>query len=100
MATNIPLHNLTEVVNATIELVKNPRAGLARNAQARGRPRFPTGGFLYGKPASSPYKTGRGRFMVRARVSHGKCHKERQAIIVTEFPDQVNKSNSSSASPN
>ena len=49
MATNIPPHNLTEVVNATIELVKNPKAGLAEVLKHVQGPDFPTGGFLYGK---------------------------------------------------
>jgi DNA gyrase subunit A len=67
MATNIPPHNLTEVVNATIELVKNPKAGLLEILQHVQGPDFPTGGFLYGKSGIvNAYKTGRGRFMMRA----------------------------------
>jgi DNA gyrase subunit A len=93
MATNIPPHNLTEVVNAAIELVKNPTAGLAEVLKHVQGPDFPTGGFLYGKSGiPQAYKTGRGRFMMRAKVATENLTKERQAIIVTEIPYQVNKS--------
>jgi DNA gyrase subunit A len=93
MATNIPPHNLTEVVNAAIELVKNPKAGLAEVLKHVLGPDFPTGAFLYGKAGiAQAYKTGRGRFMMRARVAIETLTKERQAIIVTEIPYQVNKS--------
>jgi len=93
MATNIPPHNLTEVVNATIELVKNPSAGLLEVLKHVQGPDFPTGGFLYGKSGiAQAYKTGRGRFMMRAKVATENLTKEKQAIIVTEIPYQVNKS--------
>jgi DNA gyrase subunit A len=93
MATNIPPHNLTEIINATIELVNNPQAGLAEVLKHVQGPDFPTGGFLYGKSGiPQAYKTGRGRFMMRARVATENLTKEKQAIIVTEIPYQVNKS--------
>ena len=93
MATNIPPHNLTEVVNAAIELVKNPSAVLAEVLKHVQGPDFPTGGFLYGKSGiPQAYKTGRGRFMMRAKVATENLTKEKQAIIVTEIPYQVNKS--------
>jgi DNA gyrase subunit A len=93
MATNIPPHNLTEVVNAAIELVNNPNAGLAEVLKHVQGPDFPTGGFLYGKSGiPQAYKTGRGRFMMRAKVATENLTKEKQAIIVTEIPYQVNKS--------
>jgi DNA gyrase subunit A len=93
MATNIPPHNLTEVVNAAIELVQNPNAGLAEVLKHVQGPDFPTGGFLYGKSGiPEAYRTGRGRFMMRARVATENLTKEKQAIIVTEIPYQVNKS--------
>ncbi|MFZ0745922.1 MAG: DNA gyrase subunit A [Terracidiphilus sp.] len=93
MATNIPPHNLTEVVNAAIELVNNPSAGLAEVLKHVQGPDFPTGGFLYGKSGiAQAYKTGRGRFMMRAKVATENLTKEKQAIIVTEIPYQVNKS--------
>jgi len=93
MATNIPPHNLTEVVNAAIELVQNPNAGLAEVLKHVQGPDFPTGGFLYGKSGiPAAYKSGRGRFMMRAKVATENLTKEKQAIIVTEIPYQVNKS--------
>ena len=93
MATNIPPHNLTEIVNAAIELVNNPRAGLLEVLKHVQGPDFPTGGFLYGKGGiAQAYKTGRGRFMMRAKVATENLTKEKQAIIVTEIPYQVNKS--------
>jgi DNA gyrase subunit A len=93
MATNIPPHNLTEVLNATIELAKDPAAGLAEVLKHVQGPDFPTGGLLYGKSGiPQAYKTGRGRFMMRAKVATENLTKEKQAIIVTEIPYQVNKS--------
>jgi DNA gyrase subunit A len=93
MATNIPPHNLTEILNAAIEMVQNPRAGLAEVLKHVQGPDFPTGGFLYGKSGiPQAYKTGRGRFMMRAKVATEYLTKEKQAIIVTEIPYQVNKS--------
>jgi DNA gyrase subunit A len=93
MATNIPPHNLTEVLNATIALVKDPHAGLIEVLKHVQGPDFPTGAFLYGKSGiAQAYKTGRGRFMMRAKVATEALTKERQAIVVTEIPYQVNKS--------
>jgi DNA gyrase subunit A len=93
MATNIPPHNMTEVVNACISLVKNPNAGLAEVLKHVQGPDFPTGAFLYGRAGiAQAYKTGRGRFIMRARVATENLTKEKQAIIVTEIPYQVNKS--------
>ncbi len=93
MATNIPPHNLTEVLNATIELVQNPKAGLVEVLKHVQGPDFPTGAFLYGRAGiAQAYKTGRGRFLMRARTALENLTKEKQAIIVTEIPYQVNKS--------
>lgn len=92
MATNIPPHNLTEIVNATIELVNNPQAGLAEVMKHVQGPDFPTGGFIYGRGGiAQAYKTGRGRFQMRARVAMENLTQGRQAIIVTQIPYQVNK---------
>jgi DNA gyrase subunit A len=99
MATNIPPHNLAEVVNAAIELLQSPEAAHDREAalavvlkHVQG-PDFPTGGFLYGKSGiPQAYRTGRGRFLMRARTALESLTKEKQAIIVTEIPYQVNKS--------
>ena len=93
MATNIPPHNLTEVVNATIELVNNPHAGLLDVLRHVQGPDFPTGGFIFGKSGiAQAYTHGRGRFLMRAKVATEKITKEKTAIIVNEIPYQVNKS--------
>ncbi|HEV2132844.1 MAG TPA: DNA gyrase subunit A [Terracidiphilus sp.] len=94
MATNIPPHNLTEVVNAAIALVKNPSAGLAEVLKHVHGPDFPTGAILYGRGGIvETYRTGRGRFLMRARVATENLGKDKQALIVTELPYQVNKAN-------
>src|SRR5450432_1521403 len=70
MATNIPPHNLTEVINAAIEMVKDPKAGLAEVLKHVQGPDFPTGGFIYGRGGiAQAYSTGRGKFLIRAKVS-------------------------------
>ncbi len=92
MATNIPPHNLTEVVNAAIELVKNPKAGLAEVLKHVHGPDFPTGAILYGRSGiAEAYRTGRGRFLMRARVAIENVTKDLKALVVTELPYQVNK---------
>ena len=92
MATNIPPHNLTEVLNAAISQVKNPKGGLAEVLKHVHGPDFPTGGILYGRGGIvDAYRTGRGRFLMRARVAIENITKDRQALIVTELPYQVNK---------
>ncbi len=92
MATNIPPHNLTEVVNAAIELVKNPKAGLAEVLKHVHGPDFPTGAILYGRSGiAEAYRTGRGRFVMRARVAIESVTKDLKALVVTELPYQVNK---------
>jgi DNA gyrase subunit A len=92
MATNIPPHNLTEVINATIELVNNPHAGLAEVLKHVQGPDFPTGGYIYGRSGiAQAYQTGRGRFQMRAKAAIEQLKGGRQAIIVTEIPYQVNK---------
>ena len=93
MATNIPPHNLTEIINATIELVNNPKAGLIDVLKYVQGPDFPTGGFIFGKSGiANAYTTGRGRFLMRAKVATEQLTKEKLAIIVNEIPYQVNKS--------
>jgi DNA gyrase subunit A len=92
MATNIPPHNLTEIVNACVTMVNNPHATLAELMKDVQGPDFPTAGFIYGKAGIvDAYKTGRGRFIMRARAAIESLGKDRQAIIVTEIPYQVNK---------
>ena len=92
MATNIPPHNLTEVVNATIALVRNPKGGLAEVLKHVHGPDFPTAGILYGRTGIvDAYRTGRGRFLMRARVAVENATKDLKALVVTELPYQVNK---------
>src|ERR1700761_2037159 len=92
MATNIPPHNLTEVINAAIEMINNPHAGLAEVLKHVHGPDFPTGGFLYGRSGiENAYRTGRGRFLIRAKCATENMAQGRQAIIVSEIPFQVNK---------
>jgi DNA gyrase subunit A len=92
MATNIPPHNLTEIVDATITLVNNPAAPLPEILKIVKGPDFPTAGIIHGKAGIlEAYKTGRGRFMMRAKAAIETLNKDRQAIIITEIPYQVNK---------
>jgi DNA gyrase subunit A len=93
MATKIPPHNLTEIVDATITLVNNPNAQLAEILKFVQGPDFPTAGIIHGRSGIfEAYRTGRGRFMMRAKAAIENINKDRQAIIVTEIPYQVNKS--------
>ncbi len=93
MATNIPPHNLTEIVDACITLVNNPHATLEDMLQFVQGPDFPTGGFISGRAGiAEAYRHGRGRFMMRAKAAIEHVTKDKDAIIVTEIPYQVNKS--------
>ncbi len=92
MATNIPPHNLTEIVEATILLVNNPATQLPEILNIVKGPDFPTYGIIHGKAGIyEAYKTGRGRFMMRAKAGIETFNKDRQAIVVTEIPYQVSK---------
>jgi DNA gyrase subunit A len=92
MATKIPPHNLTEIVDAAITLVNNPAASLPEILKIVKGPDFPTAGIIHGKAGIlDAYKAGRGRFTMRARAAIETLTKDRQAIIVTEIPYQVNK---------
>jgi DNA gyrase subunit A len=92
MATNIPPHNLTEIVDATIMLVNNPQTTLPEVLKVVQGPDFPTYGIIHGKAGIlEAYKHGRGRFVMRAKAAIENLTKDRQAIIVTEIPYQVNK---------
>jgi DNA gyrase subunit A len=92
MATNIPPHNLTEIANALLALLEDPALPLAAIMQHVPGPDFPTGGIINGaQEIATAYRTGRGRLSVRARVVFEDVSKDRQAIIVTELPYQVNK---------
>ncbi len=95
MATNIPPHNLSEVIDAIIAIIGNPDMSFEELIRLVPGPDFPTGGFIYGREGIiQGYKTGRGIVQMRARAfveTHKKT--ERQSIIVTEIPYQVNKAN-------
>jgi DNA gyrase subunit A len=94
MATKIPPHNLTEIVDAAITLVNNPHATLADILKFVQGPDFPTGGFIHGRSGiMEAYRTGRGRFLMRAKAAIEHITKDKDAIIVTEIPYQVNKAN-------
>jgi DNA gyrase subunit A len=92
MATNIPPHNLTEIVEATITLVNNPATQLPEILKIVKGPDFPTYGIIHGKAGIfEAYRTGRGRFMMRAKAGIETFNKDRQAIVVTQIPYQVSK---------
>ncbi|MFY9556691.1 MAG: DNA gyrase subunit A [Blastocatellia bacterium] len=94
MATNIPPHNLSEVIEATIYLIQNPNVKLKTLMGMMPGPDFPTGGFIYGREGiRNAYETGRGMVIMRARASIDRVGRtgERMAIVVTEIPFQVNK---------
>ena len=92
MATNIPPHNLREIVEAAILLVENPEAPLKQVMKIVPGPDFPTAGYIYGREGiEQAYKTGRGSFQVRAKAAIEQRGKDRQDIVVTELPYQVNK---------
>ena len=93
MATNIPPHNLTEIVNATIALVQNPNTPLEKILEIVPGPDFPTGGYIMGRQGIiEAYTRGRGQLKVRAKAAIEHVGKDRDHIIVTEIPYQVNKS--------
>src|SRR5512137_224066 len=93
MATNIPPHNLNEIVDACLHLLKNPDASIDELMEIVPAPDFPTAGIIYGlNGVREGYRTGRGRVVMRARCHFEDIGKgERQAIIVDEIPYQVNK---------
>jgi DNA gyrase subunit A len=92
MATNVPPHNLSEVIDATILLIEKPSAGLDEIMTLVPGPDFPTSGFIYGRGGiRAAYESGRGIVIMRARAAIEKLSRDREAIIVTEIPYQVNK---------
>ena len=92
MATNIPPHNLTEVINACVCVLDDPECTLADLMEHITGPDFPTGGIIMGRSGiRAAYATGRGKVVVRAKTEFETFNKDRQRIIVTELPYQVNK---------
>jgi DNA gyrase subunit A len=94
MATNIPPHNLAEVIDACLMTIENPNAGVLDLMRVMPGPDFPTAGFIHGLDGiRQAYETGRGIIQLRARVEieENKRHPERQAIVITEIPYMTNK---------
>jgi DNA gyrase subunit A len=92
MATNIPPHNLTEIIDATIYLIQHPGAPLAKILELVQGPDFPTGGFILGRQGIlEAYTRGRGQLKLRAKAAIERTGKDHEQIVVTEIPYQVNK---------
>ncbi len=92
MATNIPPHNLTEVINACVAVLDDPEATLPDLMEQISGPDFPTGGIIMGRSGiRAAYATGRGKVVVRAKTEFEEFGKDRMRIIVSELPYQVNK---------
>jgi len=92
MATNIPTHNLGEVIDATLAVIEDPSVTVDRLLEIMPGPDFPTAGLILGRAGiRSAYETGRGAVLMRGRVAVEEVRKEREAIIITEIPYQVNK---------
>ncbi|KKB79757.1 DNA gyrase subunit A [Devosia soli] len=92
MATNIPTHNLAETINATLAVLDNPSITTEELLEHLPGPDFPTGGVILGRAGiRQAYETGRGSIIVRGRSSVEEVRKEREAIVITEIPYQVNK---------
>ena len=92
MATNIPPHNLTEVINACVAVLDDPECTMVDLMEHVSGPDFPTGGIIMGRSGiRAAYATGRGKVVVRARTEFEEFGKDRIRIIVTELPYQVNK---------
>jgi DNA gyrase subunit A len=93
MATNIPPHNLSEIIDATVALIHNPSTSLAQILEMVPGPDFPTGGFILGRQGIlDAYTRGRGQLKLRAKAATERMGKDRECIVVTEIPYQVNKS--------
>ena len=92
MATNIPTHNPTEIIDATLAIIAEPGVSLDQLMQIVPGPDFPTGGLILGRAGiRSAFETGRGSVILRARASIEEIRRDREAIVVTEIPYQVNK---------
>jgi len=94
MATNIPPHNLSEVVDALVMLIDNPKCTLEEAMTSLPGPDFPTGGYIFGREGiEEAYQTGRGILKLRARVRTEQLKQGKEAIVITEIPYTVNKAN-------
>ncbi len=94
LATNIPPHNLVEVINGTIAYIDNPKISLKEMMNHIKAPDFPTGGYIVaGEELEEAYKTGRGKIKIKARVNIEKDAGDKQNLVISELPYQVNKAN-------
>ena len=94
LATNIPPHNLVEVINGTIAYIDNPKISLKEMMKFIKAPDFPTGGYIVaGEELEEAYKTGRGKIKIKARVNIEKESGDKQNLVISELPYQVNKAN-------
>jgi DNA gyrase subunit A len=92
MATNIPPHNLREIIDATLLMIEKPEATLKEVMKLVPGPDFPTGGYIAGREGiEAAYKTGRGSFTMRAKAAIEEVAKDRENIVISEIPYQVNK---------
>jgi DNA gyrase subunit A len=94
MATNIPPHNLSEVINGLVALTKKPDITIGKLMKHVTAPDFPTGGIIYGySGVNEAYKTGRGRLVIRAKANIETLKNNKENIVISELPYQVNKAN-------
>ena len=94
LATNIPPHNLEEVINGTVAYIENPKITLDKMMEYIPAPDFPTGGYIIaGDELKEAYKTGRGKIKIRARVNIEKDTGDKSNLVISELPYQVNKAN-------
>ena len=94
MATNIPPHNLSEVINGLVALTKKPDITIGKLMKHVTAPDFPTGGIIYGySGVNEAYKTGRGRLVIRAKANVETLKNNKENIVISELPYQVNKAN-------
>ncbi len=92
LATNIPPHNLAEVINGTIAYIDNPKISLKEMMKYIPAPDFPTGGYIVvGPELEEAYKTGKGKIKIKARVNVEKADGGKQNLVISELPYQVNK---------
>ena len=93
LATNIPTHNLEEVINGVVAYIDNPAISLEEMMEHIPSPDFPTGGIIIANELIQAYKTGRGKISVRAKISIEKTDSGKINLVITELPYQVNKAN-------
>lgn len=93
LATNIPPHNLAEVIDGVVAFIDNPKIRLNDMLKYIPAPDFPTGGFIIANELNQAYKTGKGRIYIRAKIRVEEAEGDKKNIVITELPYQVNKAN-------